>query len=67
MIKTMAVDHSGSIIHSVDLKNFSLDSYKMVWLDIYPEKDWEGKVLKDLLIFILLQLRTVFIFAAAKA
>jgi magnesium transporter len=47
----MAVDHSGSLIHSVDLKNFSLDSYKMVWLDIYPEKDWEGKVLKDLFNF----------------
>ncbi|MGG4491452.1 magnesium/cobalt transporter CorA [Metabacillus idriensis] len=51
MIKTMAVDHSGSIIHSVDLKNFSLEAYKMVWLDIYPEKDEEGKVLKDLFNF----------------
>lgn len=51
MIKTMAVDHSGSIIHSVDLKNFSLDSYKMVWLDIYPEKDEEGNALKELFKF----------------
>lgn len=51
MIKALAVDHKGILVHTIDLKNFSLDSYKMVWLDIYPEKDEEGRVLKDLFNF----------------
>ncbi|QNG60468.1 magnesium/cobalt transporter CorA [Metabacillus idriensis] len=51
MIKALAVDHKGTLVHTIDLKNFSLDSYKMVWLDIYPEKDEEGRVLKDLFNF----------------
>ncbi|PLR67211.1 magnesium/cobalt transporter CorA [Bacillus sp. UMB0893] len=51
MIKALAVDHNGTLVHTIDLKNFSLDSYKMVWLDIYPEKDEEGRVLKDLFNF----------------
>ncbi|WP_191560176.1 magnesium/cobalt transporter CorA [Metabacillus idriensis] len=51
MIKALAVDHKGTLVHTIDVKNFSLDSYKMVWLDIYPEKDEEGRVLKDLFNF----------------
>ncbi|MGD6794371.1 magnesium/cobalt transporter CorA [Metabacillus indicus] len=51
MIKTVAVNHSGEVVHSVDLENYTADSYRMIWVDIYPEKDAEGKILKEIFQF----------------